>query len=89
MLCVTSNRDLHDANACEYTCACVCVCLSRLAFYGIVSGLPLFFKNELGMGAGYAAVMAFVFAGTCYVTPVLGGWVADSWLGRYKTILYV
>ena len=26
-------------------------------------------------------------AGTCYITPLLGAWLADSHWGRYKTIL--
>jgi POT family proton-dependent oligopeptide transporter len=32
-------------------------------------------------------VHAFVFA--CYFTPLLGGWIADRFWGRYKTILWI
>src|SRR5436190_1209169 len=28
------------------------------------------------------------FMAACYLTPFLGGWVAERYLGRYKTILY-
>lgn len=28
-----------------------------------------------------------VFEGTCYITPILGAYLADSHWGRYKTIL--
>ena len=28
-----------------------------------------------------------IWMGTCYVTPILGAIVADSYLGRYKTIM--
>lgn len=28
-----------------------------------------------------------VFEGTCYVTPLLGAYLADSFWGRYRTIL--
>src|SRR5438270_4629658 len=34
-----------------------------------------------------ASIMQF-FIAACYVTPLLGGFLADRWLGRYKTILY-
>lgn len=28
-----------------------------------------------------------LWSGFCYVTPLLGGWAADSFLGRYRAIL--
>ena len=28
-----------------------------------------------------------LFEGTCYLTPLLGAWLADARWGRYKTIL--
>jgi len=27
------------------------------------------------------------WSGTCYVTPLLGGWLADSFAGRWLTII--
>lgn len=29
-----------------------------------------------------------LFSGTCYLTPLLGAYLADAHWGRYKTILY-
>jgi peptide/histidine transporter 3/4 len=29
-----------------------------------------------------------LFSGTCYLTPLLGAFLADAYWGRYKTILY-
>ncbi len=33
------------------------------------------------------AVQINLFEGTCYLTPLLGAWLADSLWGRYKTIM--
>jgi len=49
--------------------------------------LVLFFLNNLGFEKGTANVVVLVWSGTCYVTPLLGGWIADSFWGRFKTIL--
>lgn len=34
----------------------------------------------------YTHMQVMVFEGTCYVTPLLGAYLADSFWGRYKTI---
>jgi dipeptide/tripeptide permease len=34
-----------------------------------------------------ADVQYSAWSGFCYVTPLLGGYIADTYLGRYKTIL--
>lgn len=34
-----------------------------------------------------ACLQLNLFEGTCYLTPLLGAWLADSAWGRYKTIL--
>jgi dipeptide/tripeptide permease len=41
----------------------------------------------MGVDAAAAAVVVMVFEGTCYVTPLLGAYLADSHWGRYATIL--
>ena len=28
----------------------------------------------------------FFLVGTCFFTPIIGGWLADTWIGRYNTI---
>jgi hypothetical protein len=30
-----------------------------------------------------------LWSGFCYVTPLLGGWIADSYLGRYKYVKWM
>lgn len=41
----------------------------------------------MGEESGHAALQVSLFSGTCYLTPLLGAWLADSMWGRYKTIM--
>ena len=59
----------------------------RLAYYGFAGSLVLFFQTQLGFSNAVADVQYSYWAGACYVTPLLGGYIADTYLGRYKTIL--
>jgi len=38
------------------------------------------------MGNTTAATNITTWSGTCYITPLLGAFLADSYLGRYWTI---
>lgn len=42
----------------------------------------LLFETELGMTNEAADAQYALWSGVCYVTPLLGGWVADSYLGE-------
>ena len=59
----------------------------RLAYYGFAGSLVLFFQTQLGFSNAVADVQYSYWAGACYVTPLLGGYIADTYLGRYKAIL--
>lgn len=59
----------------------------RLAFYGLSTNLIIYLNRVMGEDSGFAAVQVNLFEGTCYLTPLLGAWLADSLWGRYKTIL--
>eukprot|EP01130_Rhizamoeba_saxonica_P018911 TRINITY_DN9641_c0_g1_i1.p1 TRINITY_DN9641_c0_g1~~TRINITY_DN9641_c0_g1_i1.p1 ORF type:complete len:529 (-),score=78.58 TRINITY_DN9641_c0_g1_i1:26-1612(-) len=59
----------------------------RLAFYSILANLQLFLTDTLHVGTGAANSIILGWTGTCYITPVIGGWLADAKLGRYKSIL--
>jgi POT family proton-dependent oligopeptide transporter len=58
----------------------------RFTYYGIVSVLTLYLKNAQGMGRDEATEVAHLFKMAVYFLPLLGGWLADRWLGRYRTI---
>ncbi len=61
----------------------------RFSFYGMRSILTLYMVNMLCMSEGEAVEIAHLFNAGIYLLPLLGAWVADKLLGRYRTILYV
>ncbi|KAM5583338.1 hypothetical protein ABKV19_003303 [Rosa sericea] len=61
-------------------------CCERLAYYGMSSNLITYFKGHLKQSSAKAAKSNSNWSGTCYLTPLLGAFLADAYLGRYKTI---
>ena len=62
--------------------------LERIAFYGIVGNLVLFLNKQPLDWVSYNSMTAlFTFTGLSYMTSVIGGWVADSFFGKFKTLL--
>lgn len=46
----------------------------------------LYFKNNLNQHSATASKNANNWSGTCYITPLIGAFLADAYLGRYRTI---
>ncbi|KAI3830019.1 hypothetical protein L1987_04151 [Smallanthus sonchifolius] len=61
-------------------------CCERLAYYGMSTNLLLYFKNNLHQHSATASKNLSNWSGTCYITPLLGAFLADAYLGRYWTI---
>lgn len=61
-------------------------CCERLAYYGMSTNLVLYFKERLHQHSATASKNVSNWGGTCYITPLIGAFVADSYLGRYWTI---
>lgn len=61
----------------------------RFSFYGMRSILTLYMVNVLCMSESEAMEIGHLFNACVYILPLLGAWVADRFLGRYRTILYV
>jgi hypothetical protein len=59
----------------------------RLAFYGLATNLVTYITQVMGGDPASAAIQVSMFEGTCYITPLIGAYLADSLWGRYKTIL--
>ncbi|KAH7514591.1 hypothetical protein FEM48_Zijuj11G0105700 [Ziziphus jujuba var. spinosa] len=61
-------------------------CCERLAYYGINTNLVNYLKYQLNQRNVVAVNNVTNWSGTCYVTPLLGAFLADAYLGRYWTI---
>ncbi len=60
----------------------------RASFYGMKGLLVLYMIDELHYADANSATVASLFTAACYVLPIVGGYVADRWLGKFKTIIY-
>ncbi|KAK6228644.1 hypothetical protein SCA6_000984 [Theobroma cacao] len=59
----------------------------RFAFYGLAGNLIQYLTNNLGEPVATAAKNVNTWIGVSAIFPLLGAFVADSYLGRFKTIL--
>lgn len=59
----------------------------RFNFYGMRALLSLFLAESLLMGQTEASIIYGGFLGLCYLTPMLGGYISDKFLGNRACIL--
>ncbi|EDW82859.2 uncharacterized protein Dwil_GK10225 [Drosophila willistoni] len=61
----------------------------RFNYYGMRTVLVLFLKSALDYSEDTATVVFHVFTMFVYFLCVFGAIISDSWLGKFKTILYL
>ncbi|KAJ1295246.1 hypothetical protein BS78_01G208900 [Paspalum vaginatum] len=59
----------------------------RMAYYGISSNLVLYLTTKLHQGVVPSANNVTNWVGTIWMTPVIGAYIADAHLGRYRTFM--
>ena len=60
----------------------------RFSYYGMRALLILYLTKFWLFSDGKANLIYGSYASLVYITPVLGGYVADRWLGQRKAVLY-
>ncbi len=63
----------------------------RFSYYGMRALLTLYLTAELvnggfGLSREESLALYAIFTGLVYLTPILGGWIADNFLGKRKTV---
>lgn len=61
----------------------------RYCYYGMRTILVLYLVYYLYMDEDTATAVYHAFTVLAYLFPLMGAFIADSWLGKYKTILYL
>jgi dipeptide/tripeptide permease len=68
-------------------CILITETAERFAYYGFRAVLVLYFLNSLGYKETTAIALYGYHSALCNFTPLVGAYLADSYLGRYCTIL--
>lgn len=60
----------------------------RFSYYGLRAILVIFLTDELNFRENDAVALFAYTSALAYFMPLVGGYVADAYLGRFSTILY-
>lgn len=59
----------------------------RSCYYGMRAILFLYVARELDFGDDNASTIVSLFIAACYLLPLIGGYLADNFFGKYGTIV--
>ncbi|MCI0460802.1 MAG: oligopeptide:H+ symporter [Gemmataceae bacterium] len=60
----------------------------RCSYYGMRAILATYMADQLGFGDANAGTYFSLFVAACYFLPLVGGYIADNFLGKYNTIVW-
>jgi POT family proton-dependent oligopeptide transporter len=60
----------------------------RCSYYGMRAILARYMAEQLKLGEANANTFFMVFAASCYFLPLLGGYLADNYFGKYRIIVW-
>ena len=60
----------------------------RFSYYGMRALLIFYLVQHWMFSDGQASVIYGAYTALVYITPVIGGYLADRWLGQRKAVLY-
>jgi len=59
----------------------------RSSYYGMRAILALYITDKLGFTEGQTSAIMSTFIAACYLLPLVGGWLADRYFGKYWIIV--
>ncbi|KAL6648829.1 hypothetical protein ACP70R_013053 [Stipagrostis hirtigluma subsp. patula] len=59
----------------------------RMAYYGISANLVIYLTDKLHQGTVEASNNVTNWSGTVFLTPLLGAFIADAYVGRFWTFV--
>ncbi|KAI6673514.1 hypothetical protein NL676_001420 [Syzygium grande] len=82
--CIGFLFPLYDGDALIYVAYEV---FERISYYGVASNLLLYLTKRLREGTVNSANNVTNWAGVVWMTPVIGAYIGDVHLGRYRTFV--
>src|SRR5205807_1791998 len=59
----------------------------RFSYYGMRGFLILYMTKALGFTDSHASSAYATYVSSVWLTPIIGGFIADRWLGQYRSVL--